>query len=194
MTVKFEVELTDEDLNYYRKVMDETWKRNAKRDEKSLLTSARRLLELSRKRTLPAYVRKRLDELGTVMSMLEDPEWPLEPDERRRIIAATSYFAEPVDMIPDSIPGIGFLDDALMAELVIRELKDDLEGYREFCEFREKEETLRGKDTHVSREQWLDDKRRQIFLRIRRRRQEQRRHWSTDAPTDPILGFLSTRF
>lgn len=194
MTIKFEVELTDEDVDYYRNLMNEAWQRNSQRDEKDLAASARRLLEKSITSDTPAYVKKRLNDLGTLISMLEDPEWPLEPEDRQRILAATGYFADPVDMIPDKIPGLGFLDDALMAELVIRELEHELDGYREFSEFREKEVALHGKEAHVSREDWLAEKRRQIRFHIARRREEARRHWSGDSPTDPILGFLSGRY
>ena len=189
MTLKLVLEISDNDLEYYRKVMDATWQRNAKRGEKELVDGVRRLLRQRQKAEAPEYVRKRLDDLGTLISMLEDGEWPLEQENRHRIIAAMSYFADPMDMIPDKIPGLGFLDDALMAELVIRELKHDLDGYRDFCEYRENQETLRGKNVHVSREDWLAAKRRQIFLRIARRQQERRRHGSTDGPTDPILRY-----
>ena len=151
MTLKLVLELADSDLAYYREVMDATWRRNENRREKELLEGTRRLLQEGQKAEAPEYVRKRLDDLGTLISMLEDGEWPLEQNDRRRILAALSYFADPTDMIPDKIPGLGFLDDALMAELVIGELKHELDGYREFCEFRGNEKTLRGK-THVSRE------------------------------------------
>jgi len=189
MTLKLVLEISDNDLEYYRKVMDATWQRNAKRGEKELVDGVRRLLRQGQKAEAPEYVRKRLDDLGILISMLEDGEWPLEQENRHRIIAAMSYFADPMDMIPDKIPGLGFLDDALMAELVIRELKHDLDGYRAFCEYRENQETLRGKNVHVSREDWLAAKRRQIFLRIARRQQERRRHGSTDGPTDAILRY-----
>jgi Protein of unknown function (DUF1232) len=92
-------------------------------------------------------------------------------------------------MIPDKIPGLGFLDDALMAELVIRELKHELDGYRDYCEYRENEATLRGKN--ASRADWLAAKRRQIFLRIKRRQREGTRHGSTEGWTLPILRYKS---
>jgi uncharacterized membrane protein YkvA (DUF1232 family) len=189
MTLKLVIDLSDADLEYYRQYVDATWRRNAQRDEKDLVDGARQLLQQSRQTEAPECVRKRLDDLGTLLAMLEDPEWPLEAADRQRIVVAISYFADPSDMIPDKIPGLGFLDDALMAELVIRELKHDLEGYRDFCAYREKQEALRGKDAKVSRGDWLAAKRRQIFLRIKRRQLESRRHGSRDGPTDPILRY-----
>ncbi len=191
MPLKLVLELSDSDLGYYRQIMEETCERNAKRGEKAILEEARRLLDRAQHGEGPEYVRRRLSDLGTLIALLEDPEWPLEDRERGRIMAAISYFAEPEDMIPDKIPGLGFLDDALMAEIVIDELKHDLEGYREFSEYRKQQEAIRGKEAHVSREDWLGERRRQIFLRIKRRQEERRRHGSTESPTDPILAYRS---
>lgn len=191
MPLKLELELTDDDLSYYRKLIDDTRQRNAKRDVHELVASTRRLLDQRRKSGAPAYVKKRLDDLSTLASLLEDAEWPLEEKDRQRIVVAISYFATPIDMIKDSIPGLGFLDDALMAEILMQELEHELAGYREFCEYREQEEARRGKDAHVGREDWLAEKRRQIRYRIERRWLESGRHGSTDSPTDPILAYLS---
>jgi uncharacterized membrane protein YkvA (DUF1232 family) len=189
MPLKLELDLSDDDLDYFRKVMDVTWQRNSKREESELVECARRLLEESKKTSAPAYVRMRLEDLGMLISMLEDQEWPLEEQDRRRIRAAISYFADPSDMIADKIPGLGFLDDALMAELVIRDVKHELDGYREFCKYREEQEMLRGKDAHLGREDWVGEKHRQMWFRIHRRQQEHRDHGSTAGPTDPILSY-----
>jgi uncharacterized membrane protein YkvA (DUF1232 family) len=174
MTLKIVLELGDDDLEYYRRVMDSVWSRNAKRAEKELLDGARRLLKQATKAKAPEYVQSRLGDLGVLITMLDDSEWPLEEEDRRRIVSAVGYFAVPKDMIPDKIPGLGFLDDALMAEIVLRELKPELDGYREFCQYRDSEKTLRAK-TNVSRADWLAAKHRQIFLRIKRRRQDRER-------------------
>ncbi len=189
MPLKVELDLGDDDLRYFREVMDATWRRNEKREEKDLVECVRRLLVESKKARVPEYVRMRLDDLGTLVAMLEDAEWPLEEKDRRRIRAAISYFAEPADMIPDTIPGLGFLDDALMAELVIQDVKHELDGYREFREYREQQEQLRGKDAHLSREDWIGEKHRQMIFRIHRRQQEHRDHTSKAGLTDPILRY-----
>ena len=176
MPVKIVLELSDDDLGYYRRVMDDVWKNNSKRAEKELVDGARRLLRQATKAGAPEYVRERLADLAVLLDLLDDGEWPLPEGDRRRIVAAVGYFAVAKDMIPDKIPGIGFLDDAIMADLVMRELKPEVAGYREFCEFRDNEATLRGKT--VNRADWLEAKRRQIFLRIARRQQDRRRSGS----------------
>ena len=120
MTLKIVLELGDDDLEYYRQVMDSVWRRNAKRKEKELLDGARRLLKQATKAKAPEYVQSRLADLGVLITMLDDSEWPLEQDDRQRIVSAVGYFAVPKDMIPDKIPGLGFLDDALKAESYAR--------------------------------------------------------------------------
>ena len=191
MTLKLVIDLSDADLEYYREALYASSDRRAQRGEKELVNAARQLLEQTRQAEAPECVRKRLDDLGSLIAMLEDGEWPLEREDRQRIVAAISYFANPTDIVYDKLPGLGFLDDALMAEVVIKDLQHELDGYREFCEYREIQESQRGHDVHVSREDWLAAKRRQIFLRIKRRQRERRRHGSHDGPTDPILRYQS---
>jgi uncharacterized membrane protein YkvA (DUF1232 family) len=147
--------------------MEAVWKNNKKRAEKELCEGARRLLKQATKAGVPEYVRSRLADLEVLCAMLDDTDWPLEADDRNHILAGIGYFAVAKDMIPDKIPGIGFLDDALMADLIARELKPELDGYRAFCEYRDNEKALRGKN--VTHQDWLAAKRRQIWLRIKRR-------------------------
>ena len=51
------------------------------------------------------------------------------------LLGALVYFTDPEDLIPDSVPGLGFLDDAIYVELIIRELKAEIDSYEEFCAF-----------------------------------------------------------
>ena len=187
MGIKVVLDFSDEDLKYFRGVMDAVWKRVKKKEDSEVIATAREQLAVATKTAGAEYVQARLKDIDILIDMLEDKEWPLEKDDRNRILVAVGYFGMPNDMIPDKTPGIGFLDDALMAELVVRELKPELEGYAAFCEYREGERTMRGK-TDVTREDWLAAKRRQVWLRIRRQREE-RRYRSVAGPTPPILRY-----
>ena len=51
----------------------------------------------------------------------------LTEEEKKSIRGALYYFVDPEDVIPDHIPGIGFLDDAMYAEIVIKELSQYFE-------------------------------------------------------------------
>ncbi len=104
-----------------------------------------------------------------MIKMISDIEWRLPHTETTRVLNALAYFAEPDDLIPDSIPGIGFVDDAIMIELVVRELRHEIEAYGDFCQFRE-EVTENEAHAEISREAWLDQRRDELHSRMRRRR------------------------
>lgn len=45
------------------------------------------------------------------------------------VIAALVYFLDPLDMIPDAIFGIGYLDDATVIAWVVRSVQTDLQRF-----------------------------------------------------------------
>jgi hypothetical protein len=60
-----------------------------------------------------------------------------------------------------------------MIELVAEELKDDIDAFLEFCAYRTREEARNG-DATVTRDEWLDSKRRELHSRMRNRRKSRR--------------------
>lgn len=49
------------------------------------------------------------------------------------IIAAVIYFVSPIDLIPDFIVGLGYIDDASVVAVCCAAVKADLDEYREWC-------------------------------------------------------------
>lgn len=47
-------------------------------------------------------------------------------------LAAILYFLNPLDIVPDFIPGLGYLDDAVVLAFVANSLKSDLEAFKYF--------------------------------------------------------------
>lgn len=45
------------------------------------------------------------------------------------IVSALIYFLSPIDVIPDFIPGIGMVDDALVITTVLKWVNDDLRDF-----------------------------------------------------------------
>lgn len=187
MPLNIVLDLSDDDLKYFSRVMDAVWKKNAARPERELIDGARLHIKQARKAKAPEYVQRRLEDIAMLIDLLDDKDWGpgLGATDRRRIVAALSYFAVGKDMISDKIPGIGYLDDAVIADLVIRELKHDIEGYRDFRSFRENA-MPRGKAT---RDELLAAKRERLLERIDRRRDMMRRRMTEDRLTHPILSY-----
>jgi uncharacterized membrane protein YkvA (DUF1232 family) len=189
MPMKIVVEISDADLEHYRAMLDQVSERVEDENEQDLVRTARMLLEKARRSGISGSVEKRLEDLGTLVAMLDDRDWGVEGEDRQRIATVIRYFSNALDVIPDDLPGLGYVDDALMTEIILRELREDIGAYRAFCAYRDKQTQLRGKDAQVDRKSWLADKRRPMFLRIKRRRNESRRHGSRSAPTPGLLAY-----
>ena len=48
------------------------------------------------------------------------------------VIVAIAYFASPLDLIPDFLPGVGYLDDAMIVRFVYRSVKAELDRFMEW--------------------------------------------------------------
>ena len=56
-----------------------------------------------------------------------------------------------------------------MIELVVRELRHEIEAFQDFCDYRERL-SVKGEKSSASREGWLNARRKELQARMRRRR------------------------
>ena len=171
MRVSFD--LDDDDLKHFRLIMLEARKSSARKSPEDIVDGARQLLANVGQKSVPQFVRERLQSLEMLIDILVDHEWRLPERDAGRVLSALAYFCDPEDLIPDHIPGLGFLDDAIMIELVVRELRHEIEAYRDFCHFRATHKPNRGdkaKTSDLTREKWLESRRKELQSRMRRRR------------------------
>ena len=177
MPIQIMLDLSDADLDYFRSAMREAQKKMRGRDEKLILAGARHLARQTLGLALPDFVSGRLRELDTLTRMLEDPDWRLEGAPRARVLEALAYFADPSDLVPDQIPGLGLLDDAIMVELVVQELRPDLDAYALFSGYRDEERARAGSDPEEQKRR-LEERRRAMYVRMESRREERARRGS----------------
>ncbi len=174
MTLKVTFELADADLEHFRVIMREAREVARKRSREDILSAAEGLLEKVRGADVPDFVGDRLERIQLLVEMIRDTDWKLPKEESARVLNALAYFSEPEDLIPDHVPGLGFLDDAIMVELVARELRHEVDAYKDFCAFRAGEEARRRQIgepfDEVTKEQYLVARRVQLHKRIRNRR------------------------
>ncbi len=173
MALNISFELQDQDLDYFRNIMQKTQQSVSQLSQSDVLSAARELAS-EVKHQVPEFVASRLKQLELLVAMVEDKEWDLTDEEKLDVLSALAYFAKPEDLIADHLPVLGFLDDAIMIELVAQELADDLQAYSEFTSFRQAEIERRGAEAQTSKADWLESKRQELQSWMRRRRAEKR--------------------
>ena len=173
MTFRIEVDLEDAALERFRAMFDQARRVAESMPKAEVLRATRELVGKANGASPAGFIRERIDGLGKLVAMVDDAEWQLDQEDSARVIRALAYFVNADDLIPDQTPGLGFLDDAIAAELVLRSLAHELEAYSEFCAFRSAEVVRRqnrGQPTDISKEDWLKDRRLALQSRMRQLR------------------------
>jgi hypothetical protein len=110
-----------------------------------------------------------------MITMVEDTGFGLPDADRANVLAALAYFASPDDIIPDNVPVLGFLDDAIMIELCLQDLKHEIDAYDDFRRWRDDEATRRNESKAglmLTRVEWAEARRVQTLEKMHRRREE----------------------
>ncbi len=162
--MKITLELGEKDLRHFRATLKKVRKGSLSQDERVVMDAAGRMRDEAIASDPPEFVRVRIEKLGLLIRMLSDDDWKLRGADRARILNALAYFSDPDDIIPDKVPVLGYLDDAIMLELVVQDLHNEIEAYQDFCEFRRK----RRNDPKA-----LENRRRGLQNRMRRRRRKE---------------------
>jgi uncharacterized membrane protein YkvA (DUF1232 family) len=170
MGLRVSFELDDEDLKHFRLIMREARKAAAGLAPEDIVEAAEAQLKTINGTGAPTFILERLERLRLMIDMLTDIDWRLPHAEAKRVLNALAYFAEPEDLIPDHIPGLGFLDDAIMIELVARELRHEIEAYEDFRIFRDRRRNDRAQRAGTGRDLALENRRKELHSRMRRRR------------------------
>ncbi len=172
MPLKVVFTLSDKDLRHFRRYMKEAQATAAEMGEGSIIRAAEGLLEELGDHELPDFIADRMEKLQLLIDILRDDRWDVPAADRARVLSGLAYFSDPHDLIPDKLPGIGYLDDAIMVELIVRELRHDIEGYQDFCEAEGAfAAAQKGKPADQRR---LQERRERLQRRIRRRNRASR--------------------
>lgn len=175
MSFLINIELSDRDLEHFMAARKKAEQSADKYTDVQVIEAAGKLLEEALKTEVPDFIAQRLSVLTDLIAMLQDEGWALPTDDRARVIGSLIYFVDEGDMIPDNVPVLGFLDDAIMIELCTRDLKHELDAYRDFCDYREREANRRDLDpATIGRADFLEGRRDELIDRMHTRRNAER--------------------
>lgn len=172
MAISLTIDLNDRDLEHFNKAMEAAKAATEGQTAEQIVNAAAGLLAEAQKVQLPDFIQERLLHLDDMIAMVRDVGWALPEADCERVLSALVYFADPKDVIPDSVPVLGFLDDAIMIELAVKELKHELDAYDDFCDYRQHEAQRRGQDpATVGHADWLASRREELIDRMHVRRE-----------------------
>ena len=115
-------QLTEEDKDQYRKLIDKIDLDSSDDIISMLSPKLDRLVASDGLNDIEIDLIKNVSVLVSIYQTYPD----LTDSIRRRILFAISYFCDEDDDIPDIVPDIGYLDDAVIANWVIESISKDL--------------------------------------------------------------------
>lgn len=175
MGMKITFNLSRSDLEHFKEVLLRARETSKDLSAKQIIENASAVLNRVNASDTSDFIRDQMSKLETLIGMVLDEGWGLEEEDRQRIVNALAYFSEADDLIPDHIPGLGFLDDAIVIEIVARELEPEIQAYRDFVVYRAAEACRLGQGAgELNKADWLEERRRQLHSRMRRRRRRGR--------------------
>ena len=133
---KVTFKLDEDDAKYFRSLFRSAKQAAAEQDTEEILTAARDLIASVRKnKKTPGFVIEAIETLQDLTEIIEDEHYAAPAKVRAEVVAALAYFANAEDLIPDDIPVLGFLDDAIMIKFVEEQFRHELHAFRKFRKF-----------------------------------------------------------
>ena len=134
-----------------------------------LVTAARQLEGVAE----PECIRQRLGRAEAILRMLADGAWAPANEVLDPARAVADYVQRADDLIPDWVPAVGRLDDAIVVEAAWPRLGGEVLDYLDFCRLRAIEAELRGECENgfcFGRREWSEARVAEAALREHRSR------------------------
>lgn len=165
MPLRISFNLKDADLQHFADVAQRTQALARTLPADEIIAAARRVFQEGSSSQVAEFVRERYLRLGAAIALLEDAEWQLREEDRQRVLNALACFSS-----THAANAPTLLDNAIMIELVSRDLSHDLEAHREFSRLRASYERKHPTASAEERTAALGSKREALQTRMHERR------------------------
>ena len=166
-----DVHLTAASVDRFNALLSRLGRRAAPLDCDRLATAARELRDVSGTGE-PACIQQRMKRLEAAALMLDDKQW--EPGDDAGNIAALMlhYATGRYQLLPNSLPTVGHLDDAIAVEAAWPSLQDEVTSFLDYCRVRSLEAALRDRDIGAfkfTRNDWREARQAEYVMEKQRR-------------------------
>jgi hypothetical protein len=185
------LELHDEKLRRFNELIQRVAPGKPAFSADQIAGAARRVLRASMKGQESPFIRSRMRRAGEMRAALEDAQWEI-PARQLAAMREVLDYLEDIgrQLIPNSMPVIGLLDDAILIDAAMDLLRGELDDYADFCRYRTAEAANLGVapgELAIDRRHWNDD-------RQQERRVEQQLQRLRDSGSGRVDGDLQARF
>lgn len=138
-----------------------------------IATAARSLIDAGAEEALPTCIAQRLRRVEVLGPLLADRSWAPAEGAGERLHVVQDYVLGSNDLIPDWLPRIGRLDDAIVIDTAWSLLFAEVMDYGDFCRLRVLEAEMRGRTPasfRFDRQDWMVSRQAEADLRAHQQR------------------------
>ena len=158
--------LATRDVDRFNVLLLRLGRRDAPLDRDQVATAARELCDSNSLAVEPASIWQRMRRVEAASLMIDDPDWEGTNDAIDTARLVIDYARGSDDLIPDWVPAVGRLDDAIVVDTAWPRLALEIDRYLDFCRLRDMAEGAgtRRSTLHFMRADWERARREEAAL------------------------------
>lgn len=151
-------ELDSDAFRHFNELLEYLAFPQAPLDPDQIASAARELVAGTRQGVATHCIQQRMRRGAAIDLMAKDPDWEIRDTAAIRAEpVVVGYLHDNAALIPNAVPVVGRLDDAIIMEAAWPSLVTEIREYLAFCRLRQEEAALRGETRRhfgFTREQW----------------------------------------
>jgi hypothetical protein len=167
------LELHDEELSHFNKIVQRMAPEQPPFTLDQVAGAARRVLRAAAKGQESTFIKVRMRRAGEMRAAYKDTKWKMSPTLGSDVKELLGYLDSGKGLIPNTVPIVGMLDDAILVDVAMNKLRTELDEYADFCRFRVAEASRLDISTEavdIDRERWYVERQQEHRLEQQLRR------------------------